>query len=75
MEKQIGKRLKYSRINLGMTQEKLAKGIISVSYLSKIENGKVEPTEEIIDLLTERLGLESLSAGINNDKITADCKE
>jgi tetratricopeptide (TPR) repeat protein len=41
-----------------MTQEVLADGIISKSYLSKIENIAVEPSEEVINLLLKRLGLE-----------------
>ena len=38
-----------------MTQEELCQGICSVSYLSKIENGKIEASEEILQLLCARL--------------------
>ncbi len=38
-----------------MTQSTLSEGIISVSYLSKIENGSVEPSEEVLELLNKRL--------------------
>jgi HTH-type transcriptional regulator, quorum sensing regulator NprR len=75
MEKQIGERLKFFRKKLGMTQSELSKGIISVSYLSKIENGKIIPPEEIMELLTKRLGLESLSSRKDNDMIIEECKE
>lgn len=39
------------------SQEGLCKGICTVSYLSKIENGKAEPSEDIVRMLLERLGL------------------
>jgi tetratricopeptide (TPR) repeat protein len=38
-----------------MTQEELCQGICSVSYLSKIENGKIEASEEILQLLCTKL--------------------
>ncbi|GAA0317211.1 tetratricopeptide repeat protein [Bacillus carboniphilus] len=49
--------LKFLRNKKGFTQAQLAEGIISVSYLSKIENGIVQPTDEIIGLLINRLGV------------------
>lgn len=39
------------------SQEGLCRGICTVSYLSKIENGKAEPSEEILRMLLERLEL------------------
>ncbi|WP_432357030.1 helix-turn-helix domain-containing protein [Sporosarcina sp. UB5] len=57
MEENLGKKIKYFRIKSAMTQSKLAKGIISESYLSKIENGKVEPPKEIVLLLSKRLNI------------------
>jgi transcriptional regulator with XRE-family HTH domain len=53
----VGDRIKFFRIQQRITQETLADGIISKSYLSKIENGTVEPSEEVINLLLNRLGL------------------
>ena len=35
----------------------MCKGICTVSYLSKIETGKAEPSEEVLQLLLDRLGL------------------
>jgi tetratricopeptide (TPR) repeat protein len=40
-----------------MTQEQLAQGICSVSYLSKIENGDARSSDEVIEFLCERLGI------------------
>lgn len=47
------------RIQGHWSQAKLCKGICTVSYLSKIETGKAEPSEDILRLLLERLGLKS----------------
>ena len=47
--------VKYYRKERKMSQEELSHGIISVSYLSKIENNKMEPDYEILKLLAERL--------------------
>lgn len=41
------------------SQAGLCRGICTVSYLSKIETGKAEPSEDILRLLLERLGLKS----------------
>lgn len=48
----------------GLTQSELAKGIISFSYLSKIENGKTKPNRDIIDLLCKRLNISPLGPTI-----------
>ncbi len=41
-----------------MTQEELSEGIVSLSYLSKIENQKTNASPEILQLLCDRLGIE-----------------
>lgn len=41
-----------------MTQEELASGIVSISYLSKIENAYTNASDEVIDLLCKRLDIE-----------------
>ncbi|EJS73100.1 transcriptional regulator [Bacillus cereus] len=51
----IGKQVFYKRLQQKMTQEELCQGICSVSYLSKIENGKIDASEEILQLLCTRL--------------------
>ncbi|MGF9964806.1 tetratricopeptide repeat protein [Bacillus rhizoplanae] len=51
----MGKQIFYKRLHQKMTQEELCQGICSVSYLSKIENGKIEASEEILQLLCARL--------------------
>lgn len=44
----------------GLTQSELAEGVISVSYLSKIENNQNYPSEEVYTLLYRRLGISPL---------------
>jgi len=56
----IGDRLKFTRLKKEMTQEEVAEGIISVSYLSKIENNQVTPSREVLHLLCQRLGIDNL---------------
>ncbi|MEN2766657.1 helix-turn-helix transcriptional regulator [Ornithinibacillus xuwenensis] len=66
----VGQAIKINRLRLNMTQSDLAKGIISVSYLSKIENGTAEPPHEVLELLSERLQLNPLEPGIQIDHNT-----
>ena len=54
----IGLLIKMSRIQQNMKQVSLAKGICSTSYLSKIENNQTIPSEDVLQLLLERLELD-----------------
>lgn len=53
----IGDRIRFYRIQQNKTQEDLANGLISVSYLSKIENNLSLPSLEVVDMLCEKLGI------------------
>jgi HTH-type transcriptional regulator, quorum sensing regulator NprR len=53
----FGARIKFYRAKLMLSQKELAEGIISIPYLSKIENNQVVPAPEITKLLLNRLGL------------------
>ncbi|GER68007.1 transcriptional regulator [Weizmannia acidilactici] len=64
----VGSIIKLHRIQQNLTQEELADGIISTSYLSKIENGKIEPHEDVIKLLSARLGIDLTSQADANIK-------
>lgn len=57
-----------------MTQSDLAEGIISVSYLSKIENGLIEPPQKIYDFLCKELNINPYLQGKKNIfmKLTRD---
>ena len=55
----IGNRIKRQRQSAGLTQEQLAeKAEITTVYLSKIENGHVKPTLELLGTLCEAIGME-----------------
>ena len=57
------------RLRKNWSQAGLCKGICTVSYLSKIETGKAEPSEEVLRLLLERLEL------ITNEDIEREANE
>ena len=48
------------RLRRNWSQSGLCKGICTVSYLSKIETGKADPSEDVLRLLLERLELKSM---------------
>lgn len=54
----IGPFIKLHRMKQNMTQEHLAEGIVSESYLSKIENQKTVASQEVINMLCTRLGIQ-----------------
>lgn len=65
--KMIGRQLQDKRKAKDMTQEVLAEKVgITVVYLSKVENGRVRPTLELLDALCDVLGmtLSSLLTGV-----------
>ena len=53
----IGHIIKRERLNNKIKQTYLANGICSPSYLSKIENNETIPSNEILSLLFEKLGI------------------
>ena len=57
MSAYTGYLIRRERLAQNLSQEGLAKGICAVSYLSKIEQGQVEPGQEIIDRLFAALGM------------------
>jgi HTH-type transcriptional regulator, quorum sensing regulator NprR len=52
-----GKIIKFYREKAGLTQGQLVKGICSVTHLSKIERGITEYSEEITQLLANKLNI------------------
>gem|GEM_PF-5749302 len=68
----IGKRIRYLRMKNNLSQEKLAKGIISVSHLSNLESGRYSASEETIQFLAKRLKVKAsylLDCFTANDKL------
>ncbi|OIU69815.1 helix-turn-helix domain-containing protein [Rossellomorea aquimaris] len=66
----IGKAIKFKRKESGLTQEELSNGICSITYLSKLENGKLDSqiNDETLNLLCSRLG-------ISQEDLTSDSEE
>ncbi len=65
----LGTIISRERLHRGWSQEGLCKGICAVSYLSKIESGRAEASEEMLGLLFARLGIE-WSAELENEAQT-----
>jgi transcriptional regulator with XRE-family HTH domain len=65
----FGHVIKLERIRRNMKQISLAQGICTPSYLSKIENNSIVPSQEVIDLLLNRLEL-SITQNKNLDDET-----
>lgn len=53
----IGYKIRQCRLARGLTQEQLAAGIFSKSYISQLERGSVNPSLRALRLLAARLGV------------------
>ena len=54
----IGEKIRKLRISKGMTLKDLCEKDISVSKMSNIENGKIEPDDELLDIVSKRLNID-----------------
>lgn len=52
----IAQRIKELRVEKGLTQAELAEGIITRSYLSQIERGAFEPSYDVLEKISKKLG-------------------
>src|SRR6476661_8092681 len=66
----LGERLRQLRVTSGLTQTELAGDRFSKEYVSQIERGKTRPTQETIDWLASRLGVDPsfLASGVSADE-------
>jgi tetratricopeptide (TPR) repeat protein len=66
----LGERLRTLRVNSGLTQTDLAGERFSKEYVSQIERGKTRPTQETIEWLAQRLGVDPgfLASGVSADE-------
>ena len=66
----LGERLRQLRVSAGLTQTDLAGERFSKEYISQIERGKTCPTQETIDWLAARLGVDAtfLANGVSTDE-------
>ncbi len=56
-ERLTGAMIRRARLEKNWSQEGLCRDICAVSYLSRLEQGKVEAASEVVRLLFERLGM------------------
>ena len=56
-QKIIGSIIKLNRLKQNISQKSLANGICVPSYLSRIENGELLASEDVISIIFSRLGL------------------
>ncbi|WP_339251548.1 tetratricopeptide repeat protein [Sporosarcina sp. FSL W8-0480] len=71
----IGHLIRAERVRQDMKQIVLAKGICTPSYLSKIERNLIEPSEDIAELLFQRLGIDSGKLQKKDTKTEKEFKE
>ena len=66
----LGERLRQLRVAAGLTQSELAGDRFSKEYVSQIERGKTRPTQETIEWLAVRLGVDAgfLANGVATDE-------
>jgi transcriptional regulator with XRE-family HTH domain len=67
--KGVGQILKKKRIELKMTQEAVAIGICSNTYLSKIENNQIDVNQEHLYLLMERMHIPTDKISFPNEML------
>ncbi|MFJ7936240.1 helix-turn-helix domain-containing protein [Sporosarcina sp. NPDC096371] len=69
----IGERLRQIRIHRELTQADLVDGICSMTYISRIENGKIKPSISFLRKVASRLEVElSFLLDSDNDKSDDD---
>ncbi len=56
----VGSIVRWQRKRKNMTLHEGAEGICSISYLSKVENSLIEPSEKILENLKKRFDIETL---------------
>jgi tetratricopeptide (TPR) repeat protein len=66
----LGERLRQLRVAAGLTQSELAGDRFSKEYVSQIERGKTRPTQETVEWLAVRLGVDAgfLANGVATDE-------
>ena len=67
----VGILIREKRLEKNWSQEGLCKGICAVSYLSKIEQGKTEASEEVLTALFKKLGID----WVTDEKILSEGKK
>ncbi|PFU41925.1 transcriptional regulator [Bacillus cereus] len=55
---EIGERIRQVRMHKGLTQGELVSKICSVTYLSRIESGKIKPSSSFLKQVSKKLGVD-----------------
>src|SRR5215831_5642124 len=55
----VGARIRAARVALRLTQRELAQPGFSVSYVSAIERGQIQPSLRALEIFAQRLGVSS----------------
>ncbi|MEI5907544.1 helix-turn-helix transcriptional regulator [Bacillus spongiae] len=55
---EVGERIRQLRIHKRLTQKNLVKDICSITYLSRIENGQINPSATFLNKISNRLGVD-----------------
>ncbi|MGG0649662.1 WecB/TagA/CpsF family glycosyltransferase [Bacillus mycoides] len=55
---EIGERIRQVRMHKGLTQGELVSEICSVTYLSRIESGKIKPSSSFLKQVSKKLGVD-----------------
>ncbi|MFS1511009.1 helix-turn-helix transcriptional regulator [Chengkuizengella sp. SCS-71B] len=66
----IGEKIRLIRKNKKLTQGELVEGIASVTYICRVENGKVTPSPSFLKQISKKLGLtiEDLTNTLDDDR-------
>ncbi|AST93580.1 transcriptional regulator [Sutcliffiella cohnii] len=54
----LAERIRQLRIHKGMNQSELVEGICSITYLSRIENGKIKPSRQFLEKISVKLDID-----------------
>lgn len=57
----VGEKIKKQRTKKGISQQALVVGKYSEPYLSRVERGQIQPSQEFLEFIANRLGLESVA--------------
>lgn len=75
-DKMVGERIRQLRIHKQLTQKELTEGICSITYLSRIENGQINPSAEFLRKVSKRLGYDLTELSVpNRDEKTLEIVE
>ncbi|MYL39811.1 helix-turn-helix transcriptional regulator [Halobacillus litoralis] len=71
----VGERIRHLRIHRQMSQSELVEGICSVPYLSRIENGKTNPSNQFLKKVSLKLNVNfEMFNNQNNDNFQKEIK-